>query len=94
MRLVLTPKTRKARSRLKELSMAVTNGISGSETFTWEIMMIQERVHFSSRSGPWWMIRPCVDKEIAYKFPRWVHSTSDNDFDIQEEEEEKEDAPG
>jgi hypothetical protein len=86
--LELVPKTRKAHNRLSELSSHLTQGKDLKHRVPWQVLDEAQHVHFSARSGPWWRIQPCVEREIAEQFSRWVHSTSDNDFDIQIKEEE------
>lgn len=71
--LKLRGKTGKGRNRIRE---------NGAE---WEIIGIAHGVFFDERRGPWWFVRPVGQKDDSPK-ARWIHSTDDKDFAIEETE--------
>lgn len=66
MRIKLTPISNKGKNRIQEL---------GDQ---WTILKIQDKVLFSSDSGPWLLIEPISNPDK----PRWIHQDNDQDFKI------------
>lgn len=69
---MLVGKTLKGKNRLRE-----------SNTNTWRIVRISDKVGFSQEPGPWFLVRPCIkDSNESQWLSRWVHSSNDKDFTI------------
>lgn len=67
--LTLKGKTLKGKNRIRE---------QGSK---WMVIFIRDSVLFSSLSGPWLMVASMDAPKIQN---RWIHSTNDVDFEIEE----------
>ena len=46
---------------------------------SWRVLRVEQKVHFSTRPGPWLSVEP-VGREDAARFRRWVHETDDANF--------------
>jgi len=67
MMLHLKGKTQKGKNRVRE---------HGTQ---WVICRMQDRVAFSNKLGPWWLIKPVNGFE---KDSRWICNTHDDDFEV------------
>lgn len=65
--MILKGKTQKGKNRIRE---------NGAE---WILIRAKDRVIFSNKPGPWWLIEPITNHR---ENSRWVHSTDDIDFEI------------
>ena len=70
-KVVLQPKTNKAKNKLRE---AGTN--------EWEVIRTSPEVFFSPRQGPWHYVRPTHNNHDTKDYCRWVSEADDPDFTL------------
>ena len=74
----LKAKTHKARNRLIEAAKAMPEWL-----FTWLAADERDTIQAKDGPGPWLLLVPAgVPIERGHDFSRWVHKTSDKDFEV------------
>jgi hypothetical protein len=75
----LTAKTHKAKNRLIEAAKALPE----TWDFTWLVADERNTIQAKEGLGPWLLLVPAgVPIERGHDFSRWVHKTSDRDFEV------------